>query len=144
MRIYLRKTNETDPYKNLSFMIFLSGTIFAVSYLVFGIMEPISSTLKFLNASDLSGFSMVLEFLKYLGMFLLLGYAFSGAVIFITYKVFTVLTVNLDEYEEIKNNNLGVAALISVLTIVVSLFTQNSFIIFIESFIPYPDIPNIM
>ena len=35
MKFYLKKTNEANPYKNLSFMIFLSGTIFSVSYICF-------------------------------------------------------------------------------------------------------------
>ena len=53
MRFYLKKTNEQNPYQNLSFMIFLSGTIFSISYIVFGIMEPLSSTIKLLSTNKL-------------------------------------------------------------------------------------------
>ena len=54
MRFYLKKTNEQNPYQNLSFMIFLSGTIFSISYIVFGIMEPLSSTIKLLSTRNTS------------------------------------------------------------------------------------------
>lgn len=144
MRFYLQKTHEIDPYKNVSFMIFLSGTIFSVSYLLFGIMEPLSSTIKLLSVSGISNTEMIFQFLKYLAMFLVLGYAFSATIVFVTYKLFSMLTRQLDEYQEIKNNNVGVAILLSVLTIVAALFSKHPFIIFIETFIPYPDLPGIM
>jgi hypothetical protein len=144
VRFYLKRTHENDPYKNLSFMIFLSGTIFAVSYLLFGIMDPLSATLKLLNAQDITMKDLVLSYIKYILMFLVLGYAFSASIIFSTYKIFALMTRNLDENEEIKNNNIGVAVLLAVLTIVAAMFSKGHFIIFIESFIPYPDVPSIM
>jgi len=144
MRFYLKKTNEKNPYQNLSFMIFLSGTIFSISYIVFGIMEPLSSTIKLLSTNNTSLFILWLGIFKYLGMFLVLGYGFGATIVYTAYHLFSKLTRNLDEYDEISKNNVGVALLIAVLTIVIALFTKDPFIIFVESFIPYPDVPNIM
>ena len=144
MRFYLKKTNEQNPYKNLSFMIFLSGTIFSISYIVFGIMEPLSSTIKLLSTYSNSDLWLWMEILKYLGMFLILGYSFGATIVYVAYNLFSKLTRNLDEYDEIAKNNVGVALLIAVLTIVIALFTKEPFIIFVESFIPYPDVPNVM
>lgn len=144
MRFYLKKTNEQNPYKNLSFMIFLSGTIFSISYIVFGIMEPLSSTIKLLSTYSNSDLWLWMEILKYLGMFLILGYSFGATIVYVAYNLFSKLTRNLDEYDEIAKNNVGVALLIAVLTIVIALFTKEPFIIFVESFIPYPAVPNVM
>ncbi len=144
MNFYVKKTGEIDPYKNLSFLIFLSGTIFSVSYITFGIMEPLTATFKLIQTSNYSLGTLILKYAQYIGMFLFLGYVFSAAIVFIAYKMFAFLTTQLDEYTQIKENNVGVAILISVLTIVTAMFTKNPFIIFIESFIPYPDVPNIM
>jgi hypothetical protein len=144
MRFYLKKTNEKNPYQNLSFMIFLSGTIFSISYIVFGIMEPLSSTIKLLSTNNTSLLILWLGIFKYLGMFLVLGYGFGATIVYTAYHLFSKLTRNLDEYDEISKNNVGVALLIAVLTIVIALFTKDPFIIFVESFIPYPDVPNIM
>ncbi|MEN9399284.1 MAG: hypothetical protein RL632_385 [Bacteroidota bacterium] len=144
MNFYIKKTNELNPYKNLSFMIFLSGTIFSVAYITFGIMQPLTATFKVLNTSGEVGFPYILSCLQYTGMFLLLGYVFSGIITFIAYKLFAVMTTQLNEYEEIRDNNVGVAILLVTLTIVTAMFAKEPFIVFLESLIPYPDVPSIM
>lgn len=142
-KYYLGKKYEADPYKNTSFMIFLSGSIFSVCFILFGIMEPLSSTIKLLSANGIN-FDFFVSIFKYTILFLAIGYVFSAGIIFISYKLFSILTKNLDEYEEISKNNIGVAILVSVLTIVIAMFTKMPFIIFIETLIPYPDVPNLM
>jgi hypothetical protein len=143
MNYYLKKTNESNPYENLSFMIFLSGSIFSVSYIVFGIMEPLSASIKILGVSNLTNLDLSLEIVKYLAMFLVFGYTFSAIIIYTSFKLFSILTDKVDEYDEISKNNIGVALLISVLLIVIAMFAKNPFIVFVESFIPYPDLPSI-
>ena len=125
-------------------MIFLSGTIFSVAYIVFGIMEPLSSTIKLLSTNYTSLFDLVLSVGKYLVIFILLGYTFGAGIVYVSYKTFALLTKQLDEFDEISKNNVGVALLVAVLTIVRALFTKDPFIIFVESFIPYPELPGIM
>ena len=115
MNYYLKKTNESNPYENLSFMIFLSGSIFSVSYIVFGIMEPLSASIKILGVSNLANLDLSLEIVKYLAMFLVFGYTFSAIIIYTSFKLFSILTDKVDEYDEISKNNIGVALLISVL-----------------------------
>ena len=79
MNFYVKKTGEIDPYKNLSFLIFLSGTIFSVSYITFGIMEPLTATFKLIQTSNYSLGTLILKYAQYIGMFLFLGYVFSAA-----------------------------------------------------------------
>lgn len=141
---YLKNTKDLNPYKNTALMIFLSGTIFSVAYIVFGIMEPLSSTIKLLLAKDLSLSTLIVDVAKYLFLFLSLGYLFSGTIIFLAYKLFAILTTQVDEFKEIYENNIGVALLIAILTIVIALFTKNPFIILIESLIPFPEVPGII
>ncbi|MDC1369305.1 hypothetical protein N8301_01760 [Cyclobacteriaceae bacterium] len=143
MNYYLKKTNELNPYENLSFMIFLSGSIFSVSYIVFGIMEPLSASIKILGASNFTNLDLSLGIVKYLAMFLVFGYTFSAIIIYTSFKLFSILTDKVDEYDEISKNNIGVALLISILLIVIAMFAKNPFIVFVESFIPYPALPSI-
>ncbi len=143
-KLYFKKTNELNPYKNTSFMIFLSGTIFSVSYIVFGIMEPFSATVKLLSAQNNDPLGLVFEIAKYLCMFLFLGYLFGGMIIYLSYKLFSSFTTQVDEYEEIYKNNIGVAILLAVLTIVIALFTKSPFIVFIETLIPFPEVPGLV
>jgi hypothetical protein len=140
-KYYKTKTGQVNPYQNTSFMIFLAGTIFSVSYMVYGINEPLAETMRILQSQELSKSKLILEYLRFAGMFLTLAYAFSAGVIFLAYKLFSILTAQLDEYEEISRNNIGVAILVSVLTIVIALFAHIAFIGFIQTFIPYPEMP---
>lgn len=144
LKLYVSKTRDIDPYKNLSFMVFLSGMILSVCYLVFTIFDPLAATMQLLKAQNLSEFGIILEYLKYMLMFLVISYALSAAIIFITSSLFTVMTKNLDEYNEIAEGNVGVALLMVVLVLVISVFTQHPFLVFMETFIPFPDVPNIL
>jgi uncharacterized membrane protein YjfL (UPF0719 family) len=107
-------------------------------------MQPLTATFKVLGASNQEGMSYIFSCLQYTGIFLFMGYLFSGIIIFLAYKLFAVLTTQLNEYEEIKDNNIGVALLLVTMTIVTAMFAREPFIIYLESLIPYPDVPSIM
>lgn len=138
---YRKKTGEDFPYTNLAFMIFMSSSIFSVAWLMLGTVHPLSGTLELLMSSDLSAGKVFLEFLKFLGLFLLIGYVLGLAINFLAYKLFTALTTRLDEFEEIQKGNIGVAVLASVFLIIISLFCREPFVWFLESLIPYPELP---
>jgi hypothetical protein len=144
MNFYMKKTSESNPYGNLAFMIFLSGTIFSVALIMFGVIEPLSATFKVLNASGEDGSSYLISCMQYVGIFLTLGYVFSALIVFIAYKLFSMMTTQLNEYEEIRDGNAGVAILLVTLTIITALFVKEPFMVYLESLIPYPDVPNIM
>ena len=55
--------------------------------------------------------------------------------------LFSALTKKVNEFDEIKEGNVGVAIMVSVVIIVISLFCQGPFIYFLESMMPYPEIP---
>jgi hypothetical protein len=144
MNFYMNKTSESNPYGNLAFMIFLSGNIFSVALIMFGVMEPLTATFKVLHATGEEGISYLSSCLQYVGIFLTLGYIFSAIIVFIAYKLFSMLTTQLNEYEEIRDGNVGVAILLVTLTIITALFVKEPFMVYLESLIPYPDVPNIM
>ena len=140
-KIYKKKTGEEFPYKNLAFMIFLSGSIFGVAWLVYGITEPLDATLVFLMSSDASTGQIIIEYSKFMGLFLVCGYILGFGINYLTFVLFSALTKNVNEFDEIKEGNIGVATMISVVIIVISLFCQKPFIYFLESLMPYPEIP---
>jgi hypothetical protein len=141
-QFYKSKTGQSNPYQNTSFMIFLAGTIFSVAYMVYGINDPLHETMRLLQAKNYSVTILILEYLKYAGLFLILSYLLSAVLVFISYRLFALLTSQLDEFEEISRNNIGVAILVCVLTIVISLFAHHPFVGFIQNFIPYPEMPS--
>lgn len=137
---YKRKTGESFPYKNLAFMIFLSSSIFGVAWLMFGIIDPLNSTLKLLHSGNETYSKIAFEYMKYLGLFMVIGYTLGAAINYVSYLIFSKLTKNVDEFEEIANENIGVAIMVSVVIIVMSLFCRVPFIYLLESLIPYPDL----
>lgn len=140
-KFYKKRTGEEFPYKNLAFMIFMSSSIFAVAWLMFGCLHPLSGTMEVLSNSHESSGKILFEFVKFLFLFLLIGYVLGLLINFIAYKLFTALTTKLDEFDEIANGNVGVAILASVFIIIIAMFSREPFIWLLESMIPYPDLP---
>ncbi len=141
-KFYRKHTGEEFPYKNLAFMIFMSSSIFAVAWLMFGILNPLSGTMEVLSSSHESSGKIYFEFTKFLFLFLIIGYVLSLLINFIAYKLFTALTTKVDEFKEISEGNVGVAIMASVFVIIIALFCREPFIWLLESLIPYPDLPS--
>lgn len=140
-KFYKRKTGKEFPYKNIAFMIFMSSSIIAVSILMYCTLGPLSGTMQVLTKSDAGTGTVMLEFIKFLFLFLFIGYLLGIIVNFLAYKLFTALTTKLDEFKEISDGNIGVAILASVFVIVIAVFAKEPFIWFLESMIPYPELP---
>ena len=142
MKIF-QKNNKNDEniYSNTAFLIFLSGIMFSIGYLLSGIMTPLSSALSVINNGSLSSFDVVLNFSKYIGIFSALGLLLGGLINYLTYLIFSSLTTKLNEIEEIRSGNVGVAILVSIIAIIIAVFCREPFMIVLEHFIPYPEIP---
>ena len=53
------------------------------------------------------------------------------------------MTKNINEFQEIKKNNLAVAILTATIIISISLLVKESLYLLLETFVPYPEVPNI-
>ena len=58
--------------------------------------------------------------------------------------LFTLMTKDVKEFEEIKANNIAISLIIAAIVISVSLMVKSSLYLILESFVPYPDMPVIM
>jgi uncharacterized membrane protein YjfL (UPF0719 family) len=143
VRIFTNRFNNQDPYENNAFLIFLAGILFSVGYLISGVMTPLSTTIDMLNNGDFTTSDSIIAYSKYIILFCSLGLVLAGLINFLTYLLFSSLTTNLNELEEINNGNVGVSILVSVIAIVISILCREPFLIVLESFIPYPEIPQI-
>ena len=128
---------------NISFSIFASSILFSVAYLISGIKSPILNSLKMLGDNPEYEGSLILDGFKYSGLFLSLMIISIGLVIFISIKLFTYMTANIDEFKEIQKNNIAVAIITATIVISISMLIKESLYLLLESFVPYPDIPNI-
>jgi uncharacterized membrane protein YjfL (UPF0719 family) len=128
---------------NVSFSIFTSSILFSVAYLISGIKSPILNSLKMLGNNPSYEGSLFLDSFKYSGLFLSIIIITIAVVIFIAIKLFTYMTTDINEFEEIKKNNIAVSILTATIIISISLLIKESLYLLLESFVPYPDIPNI-
>ena len=124
---------------NLSYSIFSASVILSVGIMISGIIQPLISSFRLLLGQDGNTWLM----LKYIGIGgIYIGIAYSAAVIIglLSTYIYSKLTP-INEFKEIKNNNVGVALIISSILITLILLSKDGVILLIESLVPYPDIP---
>jgi hypothetical protein len=139
---FIRKKNGIK-YNNISFSIFTSSIIFSVGYLVADIKAPILNTLRLLRENpDYSG-NIYVDGLKYTVLFLVIIIASIYLINILSYYLFSTMTKTIDEFEEIKKDNIAVAIIVGVIIIAVSIMLKDSLYFLLETFVPYPDAPSL-
>ena len=53
------------------------------------------------------------------------------------------MTKSINEFQEIKKNNIAVAILTATIIISISLLVKESMYLLLETFVPYPELPKI-
>jgi uncharacterized membrane protein YjfL (UPF0719 family) len=127
--------------RTTAFSVFSASILFSVGYMVNGVIQPLISSFRLLNTSD----AVWLLTLKYIGTgAIYITIAFTCAVLIglLSTYLYSRLTP-IDEWEEIRNNNMGIAMVISAIVITLTLMTKSGVIMIIESLIPYPELPPI-
>lgn len=134
---YSLKTN------NVSFGIFASSVLFSVGYILTGIKAPILSVLRVLQKDPSYEGIIALDALKYSVVFVLVIITVITAVNIISVKLFTWMTKDINEFEEIQKDNLSVSIITATIVVVMTILVKDSIYLILESFIPYPEVPDI-
>tara|TARA_Y100000385_G_scaffold290046_1_gene361587 strand:- start:1751 stop:2272 length:522 start_codon:yes stop_codon:yes gene_type:complete len=138
-RLVRRKYNI--KLDNISFSIFSASILFSVAYLISGIKAPILNSLRMISDNPEYDGSMVIDGFKYTFLFLLIVIITISLINFLSVKLFTIMTKNINEFEEISKNNIAVSILTATIIISISLLVKESLYLLLESFVPYPDVP---
>lgn len=129
--------------KNLSYTIFLASILFSVSYLVQSAVEPIIQTYRLLaGGSDTA--NLLLDFLKYSSLFVVISLVLSAINNFIAIWLFTYLTKEVDELNEIRNGNIGVGLVTGVIVISMAMFLKSGLGLLLTAIIPFPEVHGVM
>ncbi len=123
---------------NLAFGIFMSSILLAVGIVVSSAYSPSMSLLQILQKTVEGRISLFLNFSMYFLLFLAISIMVSFIIIVVSLKLYTLLTRNINEMEEISQNNSSIALITGVIIIVIALFARDSVSMIIESLIPYP------
>ena len=139
----IRKKYEIDK-SNTAYAIFCSGVLFSVAYLISGIKAPILNSIRMVQDQvDYDGI-ILLDGLKYTGLFLVIILIVITLVNFLSIFLFTVMTKDVKEFEEIKKNNVAVSIITAVVIISISLLAKDSLYLILEAFVPYPEMPSFL
>ena len=140
---YFAKKFGLKLYNNLSFSIVISSILISVAYLISDIKSPILNSLKMVSSqADYQG-SIIFDGFKYTFLFLFIIIIAISVIIFISTKLFTLMTKDIDEFAEIKKDNKAIGLLLGVIIFSVSLMVKESLYFLIETFVPYPEVINI-
>ncbi len=123
---------------NLATSIFVSSVLFSVGYMVSSVIDPLTSLFRLLAAKNNSVMSLALPFIGNGAFYIAVAFVAGVVICLLSVILYTSITP-LDEFAELKNNNVGVALVVSTITITLALLTRDGVALLIESFIPYPE-----
>lgn len=127
---------------NLSYSIFMASVLFSVGFAMSSVVQPLTSVFRLLAQDNEDAMWLVGSFILHGGVYISIAFLTSIAVSISGVLIYVNLTP-LNEFEEIRNNNIGVALVVSSIVIVLSLLSQSGIELLIESLLPYPKLPQI-
>ena len=139
----LVKERHGISIRNKSFALFVSSILFSVAYLISDIKSPILNSVRLLIDNRQYEGSIVIDGIKYTLLFLIIIILTITLVIIISILLFTYMTNKINEFDEIKKDNIAVGIITATLVICISILIKESIYLLLDSFVPYPEIPNI-
>lgn len=137
--MFRNKDKQTYAYfDNIAISIFSGAIIVSVLILVNSSISPSIDTLRTMvfSANSISVQMVGITFFYFL-LFFVLAIFFSMLIIFLTLKVYIAATRKLDEFAALKEKNIGVAVVMSLVILGISLSVKPSLQRFISSLVQY-------
>lgn len=135
-----RKYYKIEDY-NMAYSIFVSAIIISVGIMLSGILQPMLSSYRILSQQN-DSFQLALDYFMMGGMYIAIAYSATVLIGLISTFLYSKLTP-ISEFEEIRENNIGVALIISSILVTLTLLTKPGVIMLIEAIVPYPEMPPI-
>lgn len=125
---------------NTAYNIFIASVLFSVGYVITGVIQPMITSFRILSKTQGDLMLILTHFLTYSTIYVVIAYSISLVISFIGVKIYSWLTP-LNEFKELKSNNVGVGVIIGSIIIVLTLMSKSGIILLIEALVPYPDLP---
>ena len=123
---------------NLALAIFAGSIIISVLILVNSSILPAVDTLRVMVlSSETITFKMILISLLYFLFFFAVTIFFSIIILILAIKVYFKATLKIDEMEELRNKNMAVSVMMSMVVLGIALFVRPSLSRFIASLVHY-------
>ncbi|MBN2440160.1 MAG: DUF350 domain-containing protein [Spirochaetales bacterium] len=141
MSSWLKKSHKIKEH-SVSTGILIGSVLFSVGYFITSIVEPLITTFRMLIKNYSNIFMVIGIGCLYMVGYFFLAFIFSFIVVVVSFFLFTLFTRDIDEITEIRNNNIGIAIIIAVVIVVMSIIVGNGFTLLTESIIPFPSLPS--
>jgi uncharacterized membrane protein YjfL (UPF0719 family) len=138
MIIFRKKTEEAG---NMSEAILISGIILSMGMLIQQTAMPTMNAYRLLLTQDLSYQAIFLKLLRIIFIYTGIALFFGILVNIAGISLFTMLTKGINEWKAIRENNMSVALVTSVIIIVLTLAIREGMSLILESWVPYPSTP---
>ena len=125
---------------NTAYRIFIASVLFAVGIMVSNVVQPIVSSFRVLSNMSYGTFELIFSFLGYGALYVFIAFI-AGLTISLSGVIFYTNLTTIDEFKEIKKDNIGVAIIVSAIIITLILMSKSGVTLLIESIIPYPELP---
>ena len=125
--------------ENLAYSIFTASIMFSTGYMVSGVIQPLLSAFRLLDPTK-SNWHLTFQYLYQGALYIAIAYVAAVIIGLLSTFLYSKITP-IDEFEEIKQNNVGVAIIIGSIVITLTFLTKSGVELFIESIIPYPTLP---
>jgi len=136
LKYWGKKKYDIQP-NNQAYGIFMAAVLFSVGLTMSSVIQPLLSLFRIFASRDIGTLELVIKFLGYGAIYIALAYVLAVVICASGNFIYMFLTP-INEFEELKNNNISVALVVGSIIITLSLLTNNGVDLLIESFIPYP------
>lgn len=135
---YIGKKRYDIHSNNQAYSIFMAGILFSIGYTMSSVIQPLLSLFRILAMKENDSLSLAFKFITTGGIYIGMAYLLGATICIMGVLVYTYLTP-VDEFTELKNNNIAVALVVGSIIVTLSLLTKDGVALLLESFIPYPD-----
>lgn len=136
IKYFGKKKWDIHP-NNQAYGIFTAAVLFSVGLTLSSVIQPLLSLFRIFASRDMGTLELAWKFISFGAIYIAFAYVFAIVVCVSGIFVYTSLTP-IDEFAELKNNNISVALIVGSIIITLSLLTNNGVDLLVESFIPYP------
>jgi uncharacterized membrane protein YjfL (UPF0719 family) len=137
LNFYLKKTFQLEEL-NMSFATLQVGIILSTALLMGSIVGPGLNAIRFINQSAVD-LTTVSTSIGYIAVFIFIGVLFTMMIIGGGVLVLFQMT-KVNEWEEIRKNNIPVALISAALILGLTLILKDNVAGLCEALIPYPDV----
>jgi uncharacterized membrane protein YjfL (UPF0719 family) len=134
---YIGRKKYDIQTNNHAYGIFIAAVLFSVGYTMSSVMQPLISLFRIYANKQMDFWELGTSFVFWGGVYIAISFIIAVMICYIGIMIYTYLTP-IDEFTEIKNNNVSVAMIVGSIIIILSLLTHDGVSLLIESFISYP------